>query len=201
MEYIKKPSGISAHRLKQKLIRDGLKEAKCEICGLSEWQGKPIPLELHHIDCDHYNNELENLQIVCPNCHAQQPGNSGANSNKYVAVLELEDNAHLECAADARASSNLASDTKAHKTYCIDCGKEINSRATRCKVCEGINRRQERPVSREELKDLIRHYPMLQIGKKFGVSDNAIRKWCKGYNLPHKVSDIKLISDEDWKLI
>lgn len=61
LEYIKKSSGISAHRLKQKLIRDGLKEAKCEICGLSEWQEKPIPLELHHIDCNHYNNELSNL--------------------------------------------------------------------------------------------------------------------------------------------
>lgn len=78
LEYIKKDL-VKSHILKQKLIRDGLKEEKCEICGLSEWLGQKIPLELHHVDGNHYNNELNNLQIVCPNCHALQPGNSGAN--------------------------------------------------------------------------------------------------------------------------
>lgn len=78
LEYIKKDH-VKSHILKQKLIRDKLKEEKCEICGLSEWLGQKIPLELHHIDGNHYNNELNNLQIICPNCHALQPGNSGAN--------------------------------------------------------------------------------------------------------------------------
>lgn len=55
--------------------------------------------------------------------------------------------------------------------------------------------------SREELKLLIRNYPFLQIGRKYGVSDNAIRKWCLKYNLPNKVSEILLISDEDWENI
>lgn len=71
-------SCVKSHILKQKLIRDGLREDKCEICGISEWQGKKIPLELHHKDGDHYNNNLDNLQILCPNCHSIQPGNSGA---------------------------------------------------------------------------------------------------------------------------
>ena len=44
---------------------------KCECCGLSEWMGKPIPLELHHKDFNHYNNSLDNLQILCANCHMQ----------------------------------------------------------------------------------------------------------------------------------
>lgn len=56
---------------RKRLIEDGLKEAKCECCGLSEWMGKPIPLELHHKDFDHYNNNLDNLQILCSNCHMQ----------------------------------------------------------------------------------------------------------------------------------
>ena len=47
------------------------KEHKCECCGLISWNDKPIPLELHHIDGNHYNNDLSNLQILCPNCHAQ----------------------------------------------------------------------------------------------------------------------------------
>lgn len=42
----------------------------CEKCGLTEWMGEEIPLQIHHIDGDHYNNDLNNLQILCPNCHA-----------------------------------------------------------------------------------------------------------------------------------
>ena len=59
----------SAKRIR--LIEEGIKENKCECCGLSEWMGRPIPLELHHKDFDHYNNSLDNLQILCSNCHMQ----------------------------------------------------------------------------------------------------------------------------------
>lgn len=69
---------ITSYRLKEKLIYDKVKLAQCEICGGTVWNGKPIPLELHHIDGNHYNNKLSNLQILCPNCHAQQDNNSGA---------------------------------------------------------------------------------------------------------------------------
>lgn len=81
-EYIKS-SYIKSHMLKIKLIKDGIKEKKCELCGLSSWQGVEIPLELHHKDGDHYNNEFDNLSILCPNCHAIQPGNSGNNAGRY----------------------------------------------------------------------------------------------------------------------
>lgn len=83
IEYIKGTT-VKSHILKLKLIKEGLREAKCEICGLSIWQKQPIPLELHHKDGNHYNNELENLIILCPNCHALQEGNSGANIGKYL---------------------------------------------------------------------------------------------------------------------
>lgn len=56
---------------RRRLIEEGLKEEKCECCGLSEWMGKPIPLELHHKDFNHFNNSLDNLQILCANCHMQ----------------------------------------------------------------------------------------------------------------------------------
>ena len=42
----------------------------CEKCGLDSWQGRPIPLEIHHINGDNTDNRLENLQLLCPNCHA-----------------------------------------------------------------------------------------------------------------------------------
>lgn len=54
---------------RKRLIEDGIKEAKCECCGLSEWMGKPILLELHHKDFNHNNNTLENIAILCSNCH------------------------------------------------------------------------------------------------------------------------------------
>ena len=73
---------IKSWMLKNKLIEDGLKEEKCELCGCGPvWMDKRLPLELHHIDGNHYNNSFDNLQILCPNCHAIQPGNSGANIN------------------------------------------------------------------------------------------------------------------------
>ena len=57
------------------------------------------------------------------------------------------------------------------------------------------------PVTREELKTLIRTTPFTKIGEQFGVSDNAIRKWCDKFDLPRRVNDIKLYSDEEWSKI
>lgn len=56
-------------------------------------------------------------------------------------------------------------------------------------------------ISREELKKLIRATSFTTIGKQYGVTDNAVRKWCDKYNLPRKVKEIKSYSDEEWELI
>lgn len=84
MYYIENNKNITSHKLKIKLIRDGVKEHKCEVCNTSKWMDKEIPLELDHIDGDHYNNKLVNLRIICPNCHAQTDTNSGKNIGKKV---------------------------------------------------------------------------------------------------------------------
>ena len=84
MYYIDNNISIQSHRLKEKLIRDGLKQDCCELCGCSEWLGMKLPLELHHKNCNHNDNELDNLQILCPNCHSVQEGNSGSNKGKYT---------------------------------------------------------------------------------------------------------------------
>ncbi len=70
LEYCFKNSKISSQSLKSRLVRDGHKEYSCEMCGISEWNGEKLSLELDHIDSNHFNNELSNLQILCPNCHA-----------------------------------------------------------------------------------------------------------------------------------
>lgn len=86
-EYLSSGSFIKAHTLRLKLLEDGIKEKKCEICLLSMWNGRLIPLELHHIDGNRFNNCLENLQILCPNCHAQTSNNCGKNIGKYASVM------------------------------------------------------------------------------------------------------------------
>lgn len=57
-------------RLKNRLLLEGLKENQCEHCGKTKWLGFPIPLELHHKDGDRTNNSLQNIELLCPNCHA-----------------------------------------------------------------------------------------------------------------------------------
>ena len=59
-----------------------LKGYKCERCGLSSWQEQEIPLEVHHIDGDHLNSEIDNLQLLCPNCHALTDNWRGKNNKK-----------------------------------------------------------------------------------------------------------------------
>jgi len=84
---------------------------------------------------------------------------------------------------------------------CKCCGKEIGNSSTYCIECGHIiERKVERP-SREVLKEEIRTNSFLALSKKYGVSDNTIRKWCKYYKLPYKVTEIKKISDEDWVII
>lgn len=58
-------------KLKERLVQEGLKEYKCECCGISEWMGKPISLQLHHLNGVHNDNRINNLQLLCPNCHSQ----------------------------------------------------------------------------------------------------------------------------------
>lgn len=85
-DYLAENSEIKSHSLKLRLIKEGLKSRACESCGLSQWMGQPIPLELNHINGNHFDNRLDNLEILCPNCHALTPTNSGKNMGSYSSV-------------------------------------------------------------------------------------------------------------------
>jgi 5-methylcytosine-specific restriction endonuclease McrA len=69
-EILTENSGWTSHAIRNKLLKHKLKDYRCECCGLTEWMGQPIPLELHHINNNHSDNRLENLQILCSNCHS-----------------------------------------------------------------------------------------------------------------------------------
>ena len=89
----------SRGHLKARLLREGLKQCRCEVCGLSEWRGQPLSMELHHVNGDGRDNRLENLRFLCGNCHSQTPNWGGRNRNRHRG---------LEPVADPLSESDLA---------------------------------------------------------------------------------------------
>lgn len=147
-----KESTIRSSYLKELLFEAGIKENKCEICGITEWQNAPIKCHLHHKDGDKRNNTLENLQILCPNCHSQ--------TDSYCSSLK-----HCKIA------------------YCKRCGKRLKGNTQYCADCYHFARRKvERPTLEMLKEDFKKLHTFTSVGKKYGVSDTSIRKWCKGYD-------------------
>lgn len=72
--------------LKRRLIAAGLKDDRCERCGLTEWLGEPLAPQLHHVNGDKHDNRLENLSLLCPNCHALTENWGGRNRARTRAV-------------------------------------------------------------------------------------------------------------------
>lgn len=205
--------------LKKNLI--ALRGHKCECCQHSKWNEEDIPLQLHHRDGDGLNNLLENLQLLCPNCHAQTDTYCGKNKSKkitdekFIAALKDSENIHQAIvkvgSTDGRlyerAYTLLSQEDVCLKERipkekkCLECGEIISNEATYCSKCYHISLRKTERPSREQLKEMIRNQPFTEIAKQFGVSDNAIRKWCSAMDLPSKKSEIKKYSKEEWEKI
>lgn len=149
-----KHPNYSSFKLLKRLVEEKYKQYKCEICGINEWMGKSLSLQLHHLDGNRTNNLLENLIILCPNCHSQTDNFCGKNIKK----IEYRKN-------------------NKEKTI------------------------KNPPINRKDLKQKIRTIPFTKIGEEYGVSDNAVRKWCKKYNLPYSSRKIKEYSDSQWEKI
>ena len=77
-------SNYQSNKLRKRLLNEGYKEPICESCFNEYWLGNPIPLELDHINGDNSDNRLENLALLCPNCHALTPTYRGKNKGKAV---------------------------------------------------------------------------------------------------------------------
>jgi DNA-binding CsgD family transcriptional regulator len=80
-------AGVRRNRfhLKSRLLNNGLKQARCEACGITEWLGRDLSLELHHVNGDGLDNRVENLQLLCPNCHSQTDTWGGRNARRRAA--------------------------------------------------------------------------------------------------------------------
>lgn len=155
--------------LKKLLIKSG-REWKCENpdCDIKDkWHNKELILQIHHIDGNHKNNNLDNLQILCPNCHSQ---------------------------TDNYCSKNRKIEKK--KYYCISCGKEIDKRneSGLCRECLNIQRKKlsKCPAKEELLKKCYELKAYSRISKIYNVSDKTIKKWCISYGFTLKDLNIKL---------
>jgi len=119
-------------------------------------------------------------------------------------TIQFTDETYLACnilqAYQRLSDEELYNSSHSGKFYCEDCGCEISPNAKKCLSCSNKIKGSHIP-QKEELKNLIRNTPFTQIGIKYGVSDNAIRKWCDKYGLPRKVGDIKKYSEEEWDLL
>ena len=78
---IENSTWVSTDKLRKRLLKEGIKEHKCECCNRTEWLGKPIKLELHHVNGIKDDLRISNLQILCPNCHAFTDHYRGRNIN------------------------------------------------------------------------------------------------------------------------
>jgi 5-methylcytosine-specific restriction endonuclease McrA len=89
----------SRAHVKARLLMAGLKDERCEACGLTDWQGAPISLQLHHVNGDGHDNRLINLRLLCPNCHSQTDTwggrNKGSRPEPAGAVSQLQEEATM----------------------------------------------------------------------------------------------------------
>lgn len=88
-KYLMNNSKYHHTTIKRYIERNNILDTKqCSVCGIREWQGKPIVMQIHHINGDHNDNQLKNLQIICPNCHSQTDNYAGRN-RKLKKLLEI----------------------------------------------------------------------------------------------------------------
>jgi hypothetical protein len=156
-EVLTRNSDYNRASLKKRLYETGLKKPICELCGQDEnWNGKKMSLILDHKNGIRNDNRLINLRIVCPNCNATLDTHCGKQSKN-------------KCAG----CSNLK---PLKRKYCsLECYRKYGTQRLLIK-----NRKVERPAYKDLIEEL-KHSSYLAVSRKYGVSDNAVRKWLKTY--------------------
>jgi hypothetical protein len=169
-------STYSRKNLKERLYAEGLKRRECELCGQDEiWNGKRISLILDHINGVADDHRLENLRIACPNC--------AAGFDTHCARNNARPRLQREC---ARCGERFWP-RSAQQRYC---GRECGQRSPgRC-----LPRPQARKVIRppyEQLAAELAASNYSAVGRKYGVSDNAVRKWLRAYERERERDDVE----------
>jgi hypothetical protein len=166
-EVLVENSTYSRGTLKKRLYCEGLKERRCELCGQDEsWRGSRIALILDHVNGCSTDNRLENLRIVCPNCAATLDTHCGRNP-------ALRDDRVCE-----RCGRQYRPRAPGQRHCSATCGRQWDRSPLR--VPRPDTRKVERP-SLEQLRTDLEDMSYVAVGRKYGVSDNAIRKWLRWY--------------------
>jgi hypothetical protein len=166
-EILVENSHYSRGSLKKRLYATGLKQRRCELCGQGEdWRGRRMALILDHINGVATDNRIENLRIVCPNCASTLDTHCGRN------LRLIQDRTCEECGATYRPNH-------VDQRFCSPyCGQHHERPETR--VPRPESRKVPRPTY-AELKEDLAHLSWVAVGRKYGVSDNAVRKWIRWY--------------------
>lgn len=149
--------------LKNKLIKLKIKEHKCEKCNNAEWLNEPIPLELHHIDGIKTNLEIDNLQLLCPNCHAQTDNYTGKNVKNSLPKINGKE-----------------------LNKCINCNKETKNKLFCSKECQNTFNLSKLPTKEEIINKFKELKTYTAVSKFYKISDKGLVKWCAKLNLPEK---------------
>ena len=125
-------------------------------------------------------NEVKKCILVCANCHREI----------HEGIYTTEELLKLQYYNEELAKELIKNNSK-QENYCKECGKIISKNENSlCKECYQKSTRIVTRPTREELKNLIRNKTFVEIGRIYGVTDNAIRKWCVTENLPSKKKEI-----------
>lgn len=162
-------SNYQSHKLKLRLIKEKIMENKCLKCKTSTWEGETLSLHLDHINGTKTDNRIENLQLLCPNCHSLTSTYCGKNKKNQPKIYKK-----------SIKTKSLLPKALSPKNKCTDCGFVIGVRAERCVSC--ATKLQPTKIKWppiEELKERLGNSNYSKLGKELGVSDNAIRKHLK----------------------
>ena len=142
---------------------------------------------VHHRDKNRDNNSPDNLIVF----NSKSDHTSFHRHNCDESLLQLLD--------DGSYTVNYLK-----STICPYCGNEKDKHAQMCINCRNFKKSQETAmglVTREELKNLIRYFSFVEIGRKYNITDNAVRKYCDKYKLPRTKKQINSYSQEEWDKI